>query len=169
MNYFTARWSTLLVIISLVATLACLAWVAYSQRFLGSPSAVLIMRVLIPGVLLLCALYTVRGYSVNGETLYIHRLFWRTEISLAGLRSVEIVPEAMKRSIRIFGNGGLYAFTGYYRNAGLGTYRAFVTDFKATVVVHLAERVIVVSPLDGGGFVEAVCASGEARKSECQG
>ena len=53
----------------------------------------------------------------------------------------------MARSIRVFGNGGLFAVTGIYRNRKLGTYRAYVTDRKLSVVLRTrAGKSIVVSP-----------------------
>lgn len=52
----------------------------------------------------------------------------------------------MRRSIRIFGNGGLFGITGIYRNKTLGIYRAYVTDPKQSVVLQMTSRVVVISP-----------------------
>lgn len=52
----------------------------------------------------------------------------------------------MRGSLRLCGNGGMFSFTGWYRNRALGVYRAFVTDLKSTVVLKFAKRTIVVSP-----------------------
>jgi len=52
----------------------------------------------------------------------------------------------MRGSIRTFGNGGLFSFTGFYRNRLLGAYRAFVTDPRQAVVLRFPKRNVVVSP-----------------------
>jgi hypothetical protein len=52
----------------------------------------------------------------------------------------------MRRSLRLFGNGGMFGITGLYRNKTLGTYRAFVTDPRQSVVLQMTSRVVVISP-----------------------
>ncbi len=92
------------------------------------------------------ALFTIRGYAVSHDAVLVHRLFWTTRLPLAGLQSAKSEPDAMRRSIRTFGNGGLFSFSGFFRNKALGNYRALVTDPHRTVVLRFAERAIVVSP-----------------------
>jgi hypothetical protein len=62
----------------------------------------------------------------------------------------------MAGSIRVFGNGGLFSFTGLYQNKRLGSYRAYVTDDKRTVVVRLKEKTIVISPEFPDEFVRTI-------------
>jgi hypothetical protein len=54
------------------------------------------------------------------------------------------------------GNGGFFAFTGYFRNKELGAYRAFMTDRRLAVVLRFPDRVIVVSPDRPEDFVSAI-------------
>ena len=70
----------------------------------------------------------VTGYAVEGNILNVERLFWSTRISLEGLSKAWLEPTVCKGSFRIFGNGGLYSFTGVYQNEALGRYRLFATD-----------------------------------------
>ena len=67
-----------------------------------------------------------------------------------------------RRSIRTFGNGGLYSFTGWFRNTALGAYRAFVTDPHRTVVLHFPTRTVVVSPSAPEDFVHVIRAATHA-------
>jgi hypothetical protein len=83
---------------------------------------------------------TVRGYTVTSDTILVQRLFWTTRLPLAGLQSARFEPEAMRWSIRTFGNGGLFSFTGCFRNKLLGAYRAFVTDPRRAVVLRYSGR-----------------------------
>ncbi|VGO17923.1 hypothetical protein PDESU_06525 [Pontiella desulfatans] len=62
----------------------------------------------------------------------------------------------MKGSIRLCGNGGLFSFTGLYRNKKLGNYRVFVNDLNRAVVLRFSKRTTVVTPDDPAAFVERV-------------
>jgi hypothetical protein len=102
------------------------------------------------------ALFTIRGYTVTPDAILVHRLFWTTRLPLAGLQSAQFEPDAMRRSLRMFGNGGLFSFTGFFRNKALGTYRAFVTDPRKIVVLHFPRRTVVISPGSPKEFVHDV-------------
>ncbi len=111
-----------------------------------------------PAIALVALLFVVVGYELEPQELRIRRLLWSTQISLTGLQRVYADPELMKCSLRIFGNGGLFAITGLYQNRSLGRYRAFVTNPEQAVALFLPERIIVISPLDPEAFVHDVCA-----------
>lgn len=98
------------------------------------------------GILVLCACFMVRSYVVTPETLLVQRLGWSTKLELSSLQSVVVDSHAMKGSIRTFGNGGLFSFSGYFRNKRLGTYRAFATDPTRAVVLRFSDRVIIITP-----------------------
>ncbi len=111
----------------------------------------------VPGIVLLGALlFVVRGYEIASDGLRIQRLLWPTYREWFGLVEAWHDPAAMKGSLRLWGNGGLFAVTGYYRNRGLGTYRAFVTDPRRAVVLRFSDRVVVVSPEDPRVFLQAL-------------
>ncbi len=157
MKKYTAPWSTSLIVVSSLATLICVG-VAISVAWSGRAWIALLPLGIIGGGIL----FTIRGYTVTPDTLLIHRLLWRTRLPLAGLHSAQVEPEAMRRSIRTFGNGGLYSFTGWFRNTALGAYRAFVTDPHRTVVLHFPTRTVVVSPSAPEDFVDVIRAATHA-------
>ena len=96
---------------------------------------------MLPGTALVgCALFTIRGYEVDSTAVYVQRLLWRTQIPLAGLELAWASPEAMAGSIRLFGNGGLFSFSGLFRNRRLRSYRAFATDPALAVVLESSRR-----------------------------
>jgi hypothetical protein len=114
MTHFRAPWSKSLILASLFATLVCLG-VSYALWTLpltgGSAKSMRFWLVLIPlAVILICALFTVRGYSIANRELAIQRLIWTTQISLQGLREAYFDPNATHRSVRTFGNGGVFFF-----------------------------------------------------------
>jgi hypothetical protein len=99
------------------------------------------------------ALCTVCGYSITPDAILIHRLCWKTKLSRQGLESAEYQPGILRRSIRTFGNGGLFSFTGWYYNRTLGCYRAYATDIHRTVVLRLRGKIIVLTPDEPERFV----------------
>jgi Bacterial PH domain len=150
MTHFRAPWSKSLIVASTFATLVCLG-VSYALWTLplrgGSPESLRFWLVLLPlAVILICALFTVRGYSISNRELEIRRLLWTTRISLHGLQGAYFDPNATHRSIRTFGNGGFFSFSGHFRNKELGSYRAFMTDRRRTVVLRFPSSVVVISP-----------------------
>jgi len=109
------------------------------------------------------SLFSVRGFSVQGRELLIQRPLWQTRFPLDQLRRAYADPTAMKGSLRTAGNGGFFAFTGWFRNKKLGTYRAFVTDPARCVVLEFQDYKIVVSPGDPDGFVKALGITSNAK------
>lgn len=106
-----------------------------------------------PLLLLACLMFTVRGYEITEDVVLVRRLFWKTRLPLAGLKSVEAIPRAMSKSLRTCGNGGIFSFTGWYWNRSLGSFHAYVTDLERTVVIRLAKRTVVISPENPAEFV----------------
>ena len=101
-------------------------------------------------------LFIVSGYEVDRQNIRIRRLLWSTEFPMLGLSRIWHDPQAMRKSLRVWGNGGLYSISGLYQSKGLGRYRAFVTDPESAVVLVLGNRTIVVSPENPSAFVDYV-------------
>jgi hypothetical protein len=123
----------------------------------GNALILLVATIILPAVLLLAsALFLIRGYELSKDKLFIQRLGWKTEIDLQELQAAEIDPEAMKKSIRIFGNGGLFCFAGKFRNRKLGSFRVFATDPDLAVVLRFAGKIIVITPDEPHKFVAQI-------------
>ncbi|MCB1008808.1 MAG: hypothetical protein KDB94_07920 [Acidobacteria bacterium] len=147
---FRAPWSAVVRILSIAGTLLLGGISAFQLVALPSPPAVawaLRWALALPAVILVgSALFTVRGYELAPRRLRVRRLLWSTEVPLEGLRRAWASPEAMSGSWRLFGNGGLFSITGLFRNARLGTYRAYAMDRRRAVVLELPRRPVVVTP-----------------------
>jgi hypothetical protein len=109
-----------------------------------------------PVIALWSVLFVVLGYDVAPGRLYVRRLLWSTTIPLDALESARYDPAAIKCALRVFGNGGLFSFTGVYQNAELGRFRLFATDPKSPVVLRCRGRVVVVTPAAPHAFAEHV-------------
>lgn len=154
MKNYKAPWSTSLIVVSSLATIVC---ASIALGFILSGHDALPWVALLPlAIIAGGALFMIRGYTVTPEAVLVHRLFWTTRLPLAGLQSAQVEPNAMRGSIRAFGNGGLFSFTGFYRNKTLGGYRAFVTDLRRTVVLRFPSRTIVVSPSAPEQFIHDI-------------
>jgi hypothetical protein len=152
---FKAPWSAglkristiLLVALAILTVAGVVAW-----RQTGAPAALL--AVLMPPIVVLaCVLCIVKGYVLSGEEIVVKRLAWSTRLPLDDLRSVAGDNEAMNASLRLFGNGGLLSYTGYFWNRKLGRYRAFATDPSRAVVLSYPRRKIVITPDDPQRFI----------------
>jgi len=156
---FAAPWGTLLKTTSTVLVVVLLGAAIGGLIFLPAatpPICRWVIGVTSPLILLGSLPFVVRGYTIQPGGLVVRRLFWNTRISWMGLKSAELNPEAMKRSVRLFGNGGGFVFAGWFRNRELGLYRAFVNDLKRAVVLRFPGRTVVVSPDNPAEFVAAV-------------
>jgi len=101
-------------------------------------------------------LFMVRGYSIEGNRLLVHRVGWSSQIPLSDDATAEVDPEALKGAIRLVGNGGLYCFAGVFRSKKLGMFRPFVTDPARAVIVRGGGKTWVLSPADPESFAAAL-------------
>lgn len=145
-NYFRpARWDYLL---SLVTASICVLFGAF---IFSNPNVYTIL--IMGGILAGSLLFMTRGYSLSGKQLIIHRPLMNKSFDLEGLQKIHADPNAMKRSWRLMGNGGLFGWTGTFRNRHLGTYKAYVTNRYRCVVLQLETTTIVLSPKNPERFM----------------
>jgi hypothetical protein len=119
--------------------------------------AVRLFMIVVPLLLLVgCSLFAVRGYTLSQRELVIHRFGWATRFDLGAFISASFEPSALSGSIRLAGNGGLFAFCGLFRNRKLGNYRLFGTDLHCSVILKFTDKTIVVTPDAPEKFVAAI-------------
>ena len=162
-TFEAAPWSNSLRVVSGVSTIVLVAvviampgWLAHAARAPFTAELRALLPFLPLAILAGALLFMVRGYELDGRSLLVRRLLWNTRVRLDGLQRAWHDPACMRKSMRIFGNGGLYSITGYYRNTALGAYRAFVTDRGRAVVLKTPARVVVVSPERPEQFLRAL-------------
>jgi len=156
MKRFSAPWGQSLVWVSVLSVVVLLGigiWLAC----MGNPHRLQFFPLFIfIGLMLITALFIIRGYTITPDAILVHRLFWDTRLPREGLLSATVEPKVMNRSVRVCGNGGLFSFTGWFWSKQLGRYKGYVTDLNRTVVLRWEKRTAVVSPGDPEGFVQAV-------------
>lgn len=155
---FSAPWGTMLKVISTLTTLLLLGvfgGMALSGR--ASSPLEIFLYLLIPVLILLGGLlFVIRGYRLTGEGLAVRRLLWDTRVGLGVMKRVEHDPKAMTGAIRTWGNGGLFSFSGRFRSGKLGSFRAWVNDYRNSVIIETLSETLVVSPGDPLRFSEEV-------------
>jgi hypothetical protein len=156
--FLAAPWSNTLVAISTLVTLLLLGIVLLGLLVgpRSNPIWLGLMVVLPVAILVLTGMRSVQGYRIEGSRLYIQRPGWSNTIDLTSLQGAQVDPHAMDKSLRIWGNGGLFSFSGFFHNAKLGQYQAYVTDQRRTVVLTFPTRRLVLSPTDPDEFVRSV-------------
>ena len=159
-RFEVAPWATSLKVVSALGTLVLVGAAFILFRAIPRGTRVPFAETfgtILPAVPLLtlffALLFVVNGYELDTSGLRVQRLLWSTRLSLAGLDRAWHDPSVMCRSLRLFGNGGLFSVTGLFQNATLGRYRAFVTDPKQAVILHFPSRVVVLSPRYPHAFV----------------
>lgn len=155
---FGAPWSRSLKAASLLAVvmltvIAAAAVFVMPPRLLVARCAMLALPI---GVLASSFLGMVSGYTLTATQLEVQRPLWNTVFPLAQLLSVAGDQEVFKGAVRLFGNGGIFSFTGFFWKRGLGIYRAFATDPGRAVVLKFRRRIIVVTPDDPQHFIVRV-------------
>ncbi len=109
-------------------------------------------------LLLVCAslLLKVQGYNVTKDHLVVKWGAWTKKFPLASIMKVQVKPYALRGSIRLMANGGVWSYLGRFSSNELGRFSSYVSDPEKTVIISLADNTIVVSPQDPTGFVAAL-------------
>lgn len=157
-NTFNASWGRSLKISTLLTLLlfpGVFLFGAYMRPDMQEDwkAAMVILPFAVIGI---SALFSIRNYQILENRLVIQRIGWQSTIDLSDLKSAEANPHAMSKSIRLFGNGGLFSFTGLFRNKLLGKYRAYATSPKNSVVLRFTNRTVVVTPEDPENFAKMI-------------
>lgn len=156
MKRYHAPWSKSLLVVSITMTIVLLSMGISNWRSIANLQITTLgfwLALLPLALIVVAALFVIRGYSITPDTILVHRLFWDTKLSRNHIQSASFEPNALRSTIRTFGNGGLFSFTGWYHNTRLGSFRAFATDSARTVVLRYENKTIVLTPDNQDTFV----------------
>jgi len=156
---FSAPWSRSLRLVT-ICSAALLLSLALAGLLLGPRRSLIWGMAMIgaPLVVLVGALpFMVRGYVLTESRIEVLRLGWSTVLPLAGLAAVNGEPQGLRGSLRLFGNGGLFAISGWFWNRRIGRFRAYATDPERAVLLRYRDGTkIVVTPHDVQHFIVRV-------------
>ncbi|MEM8603603.1 MAG: PH domain-containing protein [Cyanobacteria bacterium P01_H01_bin.121] len=160
---FKAPWGKLLTTVTVLTSvlllgIVCLGWFAGPGQIKPtlSPDRIfwLLAMVGLPLLLVLSTgIYAVRGYRIEGSVLYIQRVGWQNRIDLTALHRAESEPAALDTAVRLWGNGGFFSFTGWFRSQQHGRFQVFGTDPSKGVMLTFPERKVFITPDDPQHFI----------------
>lgn len=99
-------------------------------------------------------------YEMGGGRLVIRRQVGRSTVELRGA-VIRADSEAFKGLVRVFGNGGFFAFDGLFYSRRLGMVKVAARHRDHGVVIQPpGGRTVIVSPDDPGAFIAAAVGEG---------
>jgi hypothetical protein len=156
---FSAPWSRSLRLLT-TASVVLLLTLALVGLLLGPRESLVWRRAMVgaPLIVLLGSLvFMVRGYVLTESSIEILRLGWSTVLPFAGLAAVNGEPRGLRGSLRLFGNGGLFAISGWFWNRRIGRFRVYATDPERAVLLRYRDgKQVVVTPHDVQLFIVRV-------------
>jgi hypothetical protein len=157
MKTFNAPWGRELKFMTFFACFVLLGAIAIGTNLPRKHPFAKTSAISLPAALLIgSAFFMVRGYGLSQYTLFVRRFGWSSKIDFSNLLSATPDLDAMRGSIRLAGNGGLFGFTGLFRNKKLGNYRVFGTDPKRCVILRFPNRIVIVTPENPAEFADAI-------------
>lgn len=158
MMRYSAPWSTFLKVVSVGITLLLLGafWFAGPISTVEESTPFQLFLFAFPVLLLgSSAIFIIRGYEISDDAVEIIRVIGRVSYPIDNIEQVEHDPEAMSFAMRMMANGGMYSYSGFFRNQKLGSFRAYVSNKENTVVLHRKKgSPIVISPGEPKEFVK---------------
>jgi len=157
---FLAPWSRLLVIMTLIGSVVLLGVPVMMLSAMPTDDlpriAIIGMVLFFPLLLGIMVLFSIRSFDIMHDGILVRRLLWANRLAYEDLRSVRVDEDAMKGSIRVMGNGGLFSFSGKYRSRKLGVFTVYATDMKLSVILRYSDRTVVVTPESPEEFADLV-------------
>jgi hypothetical protein len=103
----------------------------------------------------LCYLFAPVSYELTGDRLTV-RFRWGKKVFSPVMKCSQIAGR-LPFSLRIWGNGGLFAATGIFWNSSYGFFRAYVTSARPQdlVLVETQTQKIVISPQAPMEFIKS--------------
>lgn len=119
------------------------------------------IALILPIVILLAVsgftyLYSPKGYSIENNFILVHRLAGLKKIPRSEIYEIRAISEEeLGTTWRMFGNGGLFGYTGWF-STSIGKMRWYLSQRKNYVLFRLNnEGLILISPDDVEGFLQA--------------
>jgi len=106
-------------------------------------------------ILIFCYLYAPTSFEISDSRLIVYRNYGKIEFNhITGCRAIE---KKVPFTIRLWGNGGVYAGTGIFWNKLYGVFRMYITHAKQSefVVVETERQIIIISPENPKMFIES--------------
>lgn len=155
---FTASKSIWIKIITIVLAVGFVALAAGAFLVESNFEALLIPLFVLLFVFGLSYYFSIRRYEILGDSIIVHRPFDQVAIAKTGIKSAQrVAARELRMSIRTFGIGGVFSFTGQFWNGKFGSMTWYVTRMdRAVILIDAANNKTVISPDEPDAFIAAL-------------
>jgi len=106
-------------------------------------------------ILVFCYLYAPTAFGISDSRLIVYRNYGKREFN--NVTNCRLIEKKVPFTLRLWGNGGVFAGTGIFWNKLYGVFRMYITHAKQSefVVVETDRQIIVISPENPRMFIES--------------
>lgn len=150
------RLSKVMTVLNILAIPAFLVYFFATDAETIGRSTYMLILVIPLSISLFLFPFSPRAVGVDSNGIYIRRIIGLKRITHDSIINVRLPEqEEMRGAIRTFGNGGLFGYTGYYRNSKVGSMLWYCTRRSNYVlVIRATGPVVVITPDDPKGFLD---------------
>lgn len=126
-----------MIVITVIASLVFVFIILYGLQYFLSKRTYfdLIICFIVLLILIICMLLSPLYIQANKNDVDLKRVIGGIKIRYDAIKDVRQIEKAyIKKSVRLFGAGGLGGYYGWYRNAILGDYYMFTTNRKCNLI-----------------------------------
>jgi len=151
MKHKAAKMDLSIKIVTSVVFIMMLGFFIASIYINGLIIAALIMLI----ILIFCYLYAPTAYEISDSRLIVYRNYGKREF--LNVPNCRLIEEKLPFTIRLWGNGGVFAGTGIFWNKLYGVFRMYITHAKQSefLVVETERQIIIISPENPKMFIES--------------
>lgn len=146
--------------IKIITALLALGFVALAAAIFmvdQDPAAIVIPIAMLLLVFGLSYYYSIAKYEVLPDKIIVHRPFDNIVIPTSNLTATRLEKKDIRMSIRTFGIGGVFSYTGTFWNGKLGSMTWYVTKMdNAVLLMDSRGNKTVVSPDMPAQFIAAL-------------
>ncbi|MBC7416524.1 MAG: hypothetical protein H7325_00010 [Pedobacter sp.] len=124
---YKASLGTTSKLITLAITLLFIGIVVSQFIWFKEAHAAIFLVPLFIGLYVCCVLLMPLGYKVTDSEILVERIFSKVHFKKENIKSLQLIGRHnFAGSVRTFGNGGFFGFTGYFANDSIGRMTWFV-------------------------------------------
>lgn len=163
--YFKATLDYKTMIISSIISLMLLSlsyyipiWTDLSKDAAANQWIIFGMPLLFIFILITAYFFSVKFYSIENESLIIHRAFDKVAYNLNEIQATkQLADDSLNKTLRLFGSGGLFGYYGVFSNNTLKKFTLYGTQTKNYILIELKSgKKIVLTPDEPEAMLEAL-------------
>lgn len=144
-------------IVTIIISLLFLAIIISNVYFFkdANPLTHLSINILLILIYIFCLVYSPRAYSINNDSIIIHRYIGGVDINKEDVKSIEMIDkDQLRGTIRTFGVGGLFGYFGKFWNKKIGKLAMYATRMDRVILITTNfDTKIIITPDEVEKFI----------------